>query len=90
MPRKIIAPATDFRIWLNRMGFNAKQVAMGAELIGMAGRGTASATAAGKRQLTETERLAMTAARLGLKPWTPEYDDELQVMELVNAPSNAA
>ena len=66
----------DFRTWVARMGFNSKQQSQAALLIGMEGR-VASSTSTGKRELTPTERLAMSAIRAGLKPWTPEYDDEL-------------
>ena len=67
----------DFRQWASRMGYNQRQVATAGEQIGINNKWTASSTATGKRELTRAERLAMSAVRFGLKPWTPEYDDEL-------------
>lgn len=68
----------DFRLWASRMGFGQRQVSAAAELIGINNKWTASNTYTGKRELTMSERLAMSAVRAGLKPWTPEYDAELQ------------
>lgn len=79
----------DFRVWLARMGFNSRQVTAGAELIGINSR-TATSTNTGARDLTVSERLAMSAVRAGLKPWTPAYDDELVEQGLVHRPSTAA
>lgn len=69
--------SNDFRIWASRMGFNQRQVATAGEHIGINNKWTASKTFTGKRELTQAERLAMSAVRAGLQPWTPEYDDEL-------------
>lgn len=82
---------SDFRLWVSRMGFNQRQVTVAADLIGIGTSKTASLTYTGRRELTQTERLAMSAVRLGLKPWTPGYDDELQAMAPVaSTPANAA
>lgn len=70
----------DFKRWSALMGFNRKQVRECCRLIGITGPTSASMISTGKRELKETERLAMSALRLGLKPWTPDYDDELQLL----------
>lgn len=67
----------DFKRWFKAMGYNERQVMMAAGTIGITGASIASGLSTGRRDLTETERLAMSAARIGLKPWSPEYDDEL-------------
>lgn len=66
-----------FRVWVIRMGFNQKQITAAANTIGIQSSATASLTFNGKRELTLTERLAMSARRAGLQPWTPDYDAEL-------------
>lgn len=66
-----------FRAWATRMGFHNKQVLMAGQKIGIKNTTTASLTYRGKRELTLTERLAMSAVRAGLQPWDPAYDDEL-------------
>lgn len=68
---------TDAAIWLERMGFNGKQVSMAAERIGMSGRNFMRRRD-GESDLTLTERLAMAAVRAGLPPWTPEVDSHLE------------
>lgn len=65
----------DFRIWMARMGFRGKGEA--GRQIGIMSDPTTSAIVTGKRELTLAERLAMSAVRAGLQPWTPDYDDEL-------------
>jgi hypothetical protein len=67
---------TDAAIWLERMGFNGKQVSKGAEQIGMSGRNFMRRRD-GESDLTYTERLAMAAVRAGLPAWTPETDADL-------------
>lgn len=67
----------DFRTWIARMGFNEKkQLSVAGGLLDMK-RFTASETANGRRELTQVERLAMSAIRAGLHPWTPAYDASL-------------
>lgn len=68
---------TEFRTWLQSMGLSRSATSVGAGLIGITGRTRASETATGKRDLTLTERLAMSAVRAGLSPWQPEYETEL-------------
>lgn len=67
---------TDFALWIERMGYNGKQVREAAARIGL-GATTASQTSTGARELTDTERLAMAAVRAGLPAWTPETDEEI-------------
>lgn len=67
-------------IWTARMELRGRKFAKAAELIGIdddSANSTVTRINAGKRELTRTERLAMTAVRAGLEPWTPEYDDVL-------------
>lgn len=80
----------DFRIWVARMGYGERQNRQAAALIGLTGKTTTSAICNGKRELTMVERLAMSAVRAGLRPWTPEYDDELQEASLAPREATAA
>lgn len=78
--RKLTPPsqvANDFREWISRMGFKGAKVSQAAQALGFQSHITPSALSTGKRELTLTERLAMSAIRAGLQPWTPEYDDVL-------------
>lgn len=81
-----LKPRSDLREWMERMGFNGHQVTLAGGMIGMEGN-VLSLTRSGERDLTLAERLAMTAVRAGLKPWSPEYDDEL--MAATRAPREA-
>lgn len=85
-----MSETNDFRIWASRMGFNQRQVAAAGEKIGINNKWTASSTATGKRELTLAERLAMSAVRAGLQPWTPEYDAELTAAKSEADPATAA
>jgi hypothetical protein len=78
----------DFRIWMARMGFRGKGEA--GRRIGIMSDPTTSAIVNGKRELTPSERLAMSAVRAGLQPWTPDYDDELMSERRANRDSSAA
>jgi hypothetical protein len=66
----------DFREWCKRLGFNGKQLSAAGSLIGISARNS-SLTASGHRELSPSERLAMSAVRVGLLPWTPGYDAAL-------------
>jgi len=76
-----------FREWMHRMGFNGKQVTKAGNAIGMTGVRSIQATGTGEREVTETERLAMSAVAAGLEPWSPDYHDKLvkvrSVMDLI-------
>ena len=80
----------DFRIWVARSGFNSRQISKAAALIGISGLNTVSSLSTGRRELTVSERLAMSAVRAGLKPWTPDYDDELKRAAADRPDSSAA
>lgn len=82
-----MSQVNDFRLWAARMGFNQRQVTAAAEIIGINNKATASLTFTGKRELSHAERLAMSAVRAGLQPWTPSYDDELQAALQERGPS---
>ena len=61
---------SEFKAWMQAMGFNGKQVARAGEMIGM-GRSTALMVYRDERRLTKTERLAMAAAAAQLPDWHP-------------------
>lgn len=65
-----------FAQWLASMGLNKKQVSKGGELIGLT---TDSSVRRNQGQVepTLTERLAMSAVRAGLPPWSPKTDAEI-------------
>lgn len=65
-----------FRLWMDRMGFNGKQMTQALDAIGISYR-SSRAPRFQNDELTSTELLAMSAARAGLKPWSPETDPEL-------------
>ena len=68
---------TTFRQFVLATGRNLKQIAETGALIGLPLRRSIDLSA-GRRELSPAELLAMSAHRAGLKPWTPEYDQELQ------------
>lgn len=78
-----------FREWAARLGFGKKQVSVAGSLIGLAPR-TSSLTANDHRELTQTERLAMSAIRAGLQPWTPGYDSALLAASSGSRPATAS
>jgi hypothetical protein len=79
----------DFTIWRERMGFGVKQTGHAASLIGYRAR-SATAMATGKRRPDRTDRLAMSAVRAGLEPWTPQNDKEAFMLQGVVAAYRAA
>ena len=77
-----MAPETLFAQWLRHMGFHRRQVAQGGELLGL------RPEAAGRRNRGEVEpdtmeRLAMSAVRAGLPPWSPENDRQIARLRAV-------
>lgn len=79
----------DFREWASRLGFGKKQISVAGSLLGLAPR-TSSLTANDHRELTQTERLAMSAIRAGLQPWTPGYDSALLAASSGNRQATAS
>lgn len=75
-----------FAQWLAAMGYNKKQVTIAGETIGLT---TAEAVRrnTGEVESDLTQRLAMSAVRAGLPPWSPKVDGEIvmvaQALELV-------
>ncbi len=67
---------TDFEIWMQAMGFNGKQIGEAGARIGLTNT-SARMTRSGNRDLKLVERLAMSAIRAGLPPWSPEDDAEV-------------
>lgn len=74
----------DFRAWMKALGFNAKQVTAAGELVGMSSS-LAGHSSRGLRELTHTERLAMSAATAGLPAWTPETSAEIEAVRGLHA-----
>ena len=72
-----------FKLWMEYMGFNQKQVAKAGETIGIGARNTASRRYTGEMEETETERLAMSARAAGLRPWSPSYHSHLTAIKAV-------
>lgn len=66
----------DVALWIERMGFNGKQLSKAGDLLGVSERAWARRRS-GELELTLTDRLAMAAVRAGLPPWSPETDKEL-------------
>lgn len=61
----------DFRAWVAHLGYNKRQVTMAADTLGL-GEVVASRLNRGERELSRTERLAMTAVAIGLPEWSPQ------------------
>jgi len=76
---------SEVAIWLDRMGFNGKQVSAAAERMGLSGR-QLMRKRDGEAELTLQDRLAMAALRAGIPPWSPETDQTLaDLMDLKTA-----
>lgn len=82
----MIKSASLFSQWLAAMGYNKKQVTKAGETLGLT---TAEAVRrnTGEIESDLTQRLAMSAIRAGLPPWSPKADAEIvtvgQALELV-------
>ena len=76
------ADTNDFRSWMKSMGYNAKQVSAAGDLVGMSSS-LAGHSSRGIRELTVTERLAMTAATAGLPPWTRDTAVDIEAVRTV-------
>ena len=74
----------EFKAWMQAMGFNGKQVAKAGELIGM-GSSTALLCHAGKRRLTTTEKLAMSAVAAGLSNWNMDNHSSARTLAKIVA-----
>lgn len=72
----------DFRTWMKSLGYNSKQVSAAGELVGMSAS-LAGHSSRGIRELTTTERLAMTAATAGLPAWSPETAAQIEAVRTV-------
>ena len=62
---------TPFAAWARQMGFSGKEITRAGALIGLS-EAQASRSNTGKRELSRTERMAMSAASAGLAPWSPD------------------
>lgn len=79
-----------FRTWMERMGFNGKQIKVAGELIGVKYH-TAHERLDKLDAPTDTELLAMAARRAGLEPWSEEYDANLvKIRRLLDVVKEAA
>lgn len=80
---------SEFRAWMQAMGFNGKQVTKAGDMIGM-GRSTALMSYRGERRLTKTERLAMAAVVSQALPWSPDTHPQIAAAGKVIAAVKAA
>ncbi|EJB02916.1 hypothetical protein Rleg9DRAFT_1731 [Rhizobium leguminosarum bv. trifolii WSM597] len=74
--------SNDFRSWMKSMGYNAKQVSVAGEVLGMS-PSLAGHSSRGLRELTKTERLAMAAATTGIPEWSPANEPELMAVRML-------
>lgn len=65
-----------FRDFSVKMGFNAKQIAEAGNAIGLSAP-VSYAISQGRREVSETERLAMSAVLAGLAPYDGGNEDEI-------------
>ncbi len=80
---------SDFYRWREAMGFDGKGSVKAGALIGLT-KGRAIDLHSGRARPTETELLAMSAARAGLPPWTPELDHAIALVgRLINGVAGA-
>lgn len=75
-------PTNLFLQWLVAMGFNGKQIAKGGELLGYT-MPMSARRSSGDVEITLAERLAMSALRAGLPPWSPGTDAEIVSVKLI-------
>lgn len=69
--RRWKAPETDTEAWLAAMGYSSKGLSDAAGLIGMAKQSAIRKNSIGSTaQWSQAERMAQTAAWLGLPPWS--------------------
>lgn len=68
---------SDFKQWMDSLGFNGKEVTKAGEAIGIGSTGSKERYR-GERELSFTERLAMAALSAGLPPWHPSTAQEIQ------------
>lgn len=77
-----------FAQWIEAMGLNKKQVTVGGELLGLS-TPAAVRRNRGAQESDLMERLAMSALRAGLPPWSPKVDAEISAsktaMDLLRA-----
>ncbi len=73
-----------FRLFMEYMGYNQKQVAQAGSDIGLGNRVSASKRKSGELETTMTDRLAMSAVAAGLKPWSPRYHHQLVLMKSIS------
>jgi hypothetical protein len=74
----------EFKAWMQAMGFNGKQVVKAGQAIGM-GASTALQCHAGKRRLTSTEKLAMSAVAAGLPDWNMDNHSSAKTLAKIVA-----
>ncbi len=69
--RRWKAPETDTEAWLAAMGFSSKGLSDAARIIGLTSRQAVLRNGVGAAvQWSQAERMAQTAAWLGLPPWS--------------------
>lgn len=76
---------SDFKKWMDSLGFNGKEVAKAGAAIGL-GDQVSWQRNTGKKELTLTERLAMAAVAAGIPPWSTETRAEIETCRRVIEP----
>lgn len=73
---------TDFKIWMTSLGYGGKEVSKAGETIGI-GMTSSRERYRGEKELSLTERLAMTAIAMGLPAWEPSKEIEIEAYRKV-------
>lgn len=78
---------SDFKKWATSLGYNGKEVTKAGESIGI-GQTSSRERYRGDKELSLTERLAMSAIAAGLPPWSPSSSEQVETakrtLEFVN------
>lgn len=69
---------SDFKKWAASQGFNGKEVSKAGDAIGI-GQTSARERHRGEKELSLTERLAMSAVAAGLPAWAPDTQVEVNI-----------
>lgn len=76
---------SDFKKWMDSLGFNGKEVTKAGAEIGI-GQTSSRERYRGEKELSLTERLAMAAIAAGLPAWSMETKGEIDTCRRVIEP----
>lgn len=76
---------SEFKQWMDTLGFNGKEVTKAGSLIGI-GQTSSRERYRGEKELSLTERLAMAAIAAGLPAWGSETKAEIDTLRRVIEP----